>query len=103
MTIFTILGVVWTALMGARIPTLRRECKIFVRVFQTSAKYTKTQARWVTFRHVFLPGILMAPALVFLERAAFYDPPSVDEIYQTARHIDVVLKSRAGLTAEEEQ
>lgn len=102
MTLFTICGVIWVALMGARTPTLYRECKIFVKAFQQGGGYTKMQARWVTLRWVYLPGVLMAPALVLLERSAFFDAPSPDEIYQTAKHIDTVLKARAEAHTEKE-
>lgn len=98
MTAFTILGVIWVALMGARLPTLRRECKLFVTSFVKGGGYTKTQARWVTFKYVFVPGLLSAPALVLLERSAFYEAPLAADIHDAAQQIDSVLKARAGIT-----
>lgn len=98
MIFFTIAGLVWVSLMALRLPTLRVECRLFVRSFQAGGGYTKTQARWVTFKHIFIPSLLAAPALVVLERSAFYQTPLASDIHGIAQGIDAMLKERAGLT-----
>lgn len=94
MSIFTVLGIIWVALMGARLYTLIQECRIFVLSFQRN-KYTKAQARWVTFSKVFMPSLLAAPATVLLDPGAFARTPSIEQIYDVAQQIDAILRERS--------
>lgn len=100
MTIFTVMGLVWTVLMGLRGYTLWQESKIFYGIFRRN-KYTKAQAIYVVTTKVFLPSLLAAPAFVFLDRTVFFNAPSAEQVYEVAMHIDRVLRERAA-TAEEE-
>lgn len=99
MNIFTVLGVVWVVLMGVRLFSLVRECRVFAHCFRLN-KYTKTQARWVTFTKVFMPSLLAAPALLFLDPGGFLRAPSPEQIFEVARDIDAILRERS--TANQE-
>jgi uncharacterized membrane protein len=101
MFIFTVMGMVWAALMGLRGYTLWLESKIFYGIFLRN-KYTKSQALYTVVTKVFLPSLLAAPAFVFLDRTVFFNAPSAEQVYEVAMHIDRVLKERAKPTANEE-
>jgi hypothetical protein len=93
MAIFGVLGFIWTVLMGLRAPMLLWESRVMYKLFST--RYTRKQAAWVTFRYVFVPGLLLAPGVFVLEGMDTFKPALMEDMKNAAIHIDRVLQARA--------
>lgn len=93
MGIFGWLGVIWTVLMGLRLPMLLWESRVAYRLFNT--RYTRKQSLWVTCRWILMPGLLLAPGVFLLDGLSTFKPASLEDLKAAVIHIDRTLQERA--------
>jgi len=98
MLILELLGLAWLACMALRLRSLWYELGVLRQLFRK--KYTRLQTEYVLVRWVLVPGLLIAPAMLWVEGRAFFTHPSVEELQQVAVHLDQSLQRRAAGAAQ---
>lgn len=88
-----ILGLVWLVAMMVRAHSLWYEVSMLYTLFRK--KYTRLQSGYVMFRWVLVPGLLIAPAVLWLEGRAALRVPSMAEMFDIAIALDQNLQARA--------
>jgi hypothetical protein len=92
MLIFTLIGLSYTICMGIRAPLVLMEARIFYKLFKK--KYTKGSALRITWTYVFLPGLLIAPVCLLMERRAALVPMTFEEITDVALRLDDMVEMK---------